>query len=90
MNNQEILIIILIIILVIMKFLKLYENFEINNFPCEKNPFNSNCTCPSDAPQRVILGEFPLNYGEKSPYLYTCVPSNAPEPKTTIWTGLNS
>jgi hypothetical protein len=56
-----------------------------NNFPCDKHPLNSNCTCPIDAPQRVVLGQFPMNYGEKSPYIYTCVPATAQEPQTTVW-----
>ena len=85
MNNQEIFIVVLIVILVIMRFVKLSESFEVNNFPCDKNPLNSNCTCPVDAPQRVVLGQFPMNYGEKSPYVYTCVPPDAPEPSTTVW-----
>jgi hypothetical protein len=89
MNNQEIFIIVVIVILVIMRFVKLSEGFEVNNFPCDKNPLNSNCTCPTDAPQRVVLGQFPMNYGEKSPYVYTCVPANAPEPPTTIWPNLD-
>lgn len=90
MNNQEIFILVTIAILVFFKFVKFEEGFELvnpylNNFPCDKYPLNSNCTCPTDAPQRVVLGQFPMNYGEKSPYVYTCVPSNAPEPSTTIW-----
>jgi hypothetical protein len=88
MNNQEIFIIVIIVVLVILKFVKLGEGFEAmntNNFPCDKYPLNSNCTCPVDAPQRVVLGQFPMNYGEKSPYVYTCVPASAPEPSTTVW-----
>lgn len=88
MNNQEIFIMVIIIILVIMKFVKCSEGFEgtnINNYPCDKHPFNSNCTCPANVPQRVVLGQLPMNYGEKSPYVYTCVPASAPEPQTTIW-----
>lgn len=88
MNNQEIFIIVLIITLFIIKLVKFVEGFESygnNDFPCNKNPLNSNCTCPSDAPQRVVLGQFPMNYGEKSPYVYTCVPASAPEPSTTVW-----
>jgi hypothetical protein len=89
MNIQQIFILVLIVILVILRFVKSCEGFEVNNFPCDKNPLNSNCTCPTDAPQRVVLGQFPMNYGEKSPYVYTCVPTNAPEPLTTIWPNQN-
>lgn len=88
MNYQEIFIVVIIVILIIFKFVKFCEGFEsvnINNFPCEKYPLNSNCTCPTDVPQRVVLGQFPMNYGEKSPYVYTCVPADAPEPSTTVW-----
>jgi len=88
MNNQEIFILIALIALFIIKIIKFYEGFEnyhMNNFPCDKHPFNSNCTCPTNALQKVVLGQFPLNYGEKSPYVYTCVPSDAPEPNTAIF-----
>jgi hypothetical protein len=88
MNNQDFFIIGIIVVLVILRFVRIGECFEslnTNNYPCDKYPLNSNCTCPSDAPQRVVLGQFPMNYGEKSPYVYTCVPPNAPEPNTTIW-----
>ena len=86
MNNQEIFIVVLIVILVVIRFVKFSEGFEVNNYPCDKHPLNSNCTCPANAPQRVVLGQFPMNYGEKSPYVYTCVPADAPEPSTTVWT----
>lgn len=87
MNNQEIFIIIVIGILAIFKIVNLHEDFStINDFPCDKNPLNSNCTCPANAPQKVVIGEFPMNYGEKSPYVYTCVPAKAQEPPTTLWT----
>lgn len=85
MNNQEILIIVLIVILVVMRFGNFCEGFEVNDFPCDKHPLNSNCTCPANAPQRVVLGKFPMNYGEKSPYVYTCVPAEAQEPNTNVW-----
>lgn len=92
MNNQEIFIVVLIIVLVIMKFTNLGEAFEItnvNDFPCDKNPLNSNCTCPADKPQKIVVGQFPMNYGEKSPYVYTCVSGDAPEPRTTVWPNLD-
>ncbi len=88
MNNQEIFIIVIIVVLIIMKFYNFGEGFEgmnMNDFPCDKYPLNSNCTCPIDAPQKVVLGKFPMNYGEKSPYVYTCVLSSDPEQSTTIW-----
>ncbi len=87
MNNREILIVVLIVVLIVIKFYKYCEGFESNpnNFPCSKNPFNPNCTCPPDAPVQTILGEFPMNYGEKSPYFYTCVPKNSQEPNTNSW-----
>ena len=93
MNNSDILIIVLIIILVILKFLRLDECFEAlntNNYPCDKHPLNTNCTCPADVPQRVVLGQFPMNYGSSSPNVYTCVPASAPEPNTTIWPNLEA
>lgn len=93
MNNQEIFITVMIVILVIIRFVKLGECFEVtnsNNFPCANHPLNSNCTCPSNAPQKVVLGQFPMNYGEQSPYVFTCVPAEAPEPQTTVWPNLQS
>jgi hypothetical protein len=85
MNNQEILITILVVVLVIFKFYKFVENFESNDFPCTSNPMNSNCTCPSDAPSQRVIGKFPMNYGQTSPYLYSCVSNSVAEPNTNVY-----
>ena len=91
MFKQEIFILVIIIVLIIVRFVKIGECFESmynNNFPCETNPTNSNCTCPSDSPKKIVLGQFPMNYGEQSPYKYTCVPENAMEPNPNAWGSL--
>lgn len=67
------------------------EYFELganglNNFSCDDNPLNSNCVCESEKTKQRILGDFPMNYGLTSPYIYTCANKNIPEPKTTLWT----
>lgn len=87
MNNQEILIIVLIVVLVVIRFINMYDNFttESANMLCKDYPFNSNCACPSDAPVQTVLGEFPMNYGEKAPYVYTCLPNSSKEPQTNLW-----
>ena len=85
MNNQEILITILVIAIVIFKFFKITENFDSNNFPCTIHPTNSNCSCPSEAPSQMVLGKFPMNYGNDSPYLYSCVSNSVPEPNTNLY-----
>jgi hypothetical protein len=84
MNNQEIFILVLVIVLVIVHFSsRFFESFETNldskKILCQDNPFNSNCSCPSDAPVQTVLGDFPMNYGEESPYMYTCVPRTSQE-----------
>ena len=85
MNNQEILITILVVVLVIFKFVKFVEGFDSNYYPCVSNPTNSNCTCPSYSPSQRVLGNFPMNYGQTSPYLFSCVSSNVPEPNTNAY-----
>lgn len=80
MNNQEILITVLVVALVIFKFFGVTEGFDTNNYPCTSNPNNSNCTCPTDSPSQRVLGQFPMNFGNKSPYLYSCVSNSVPEP----------
>lgn len=86
MKNQEIFIIFIIIVLFTMWFVNSREGFNIiNDYPCKKFPLNSNCSCPIEASQKVVLGQYPLNYSEKSPYVYTCVPSTTIEPNTNIW-----
>jgi len=88
MNNQEILISVLICALIIIRFYYvIYEPFESDpkEMLCKDYPLNSNCTCPPEAPVQNVLGTFPMNYGEKSPYIYTCVPKSAQEPSTTVW-----
>ena len=88
MNNQEILIIVLIVVLVVIRYTnRFFENFAIDNSQllCKDYPFNSNCVCPPDTPVQTVLGEFPMNYGEKAPYVYTCVSKSTPEPQTTVW-----
>jgi len=88
MNNQEILIIVLIAVLIVIRFFnKYFEPFttEPAEMLCRDYPFNSNCNCPPDAPVQTVLGEFPMNYGEKSPYVYTCVPTSTSEPSTNLW-----
>lgn len=87
MNNIEFFVslLILIIVLIYINHRAQCENFTVNDFPCSIHPFNSNCTCPVEMSQRRIIGEFPLNYGETSPYKYVCVSQSVPEPKTTLW-----
>jgi hypothetical protein len=88
MNNQEVLILVLIVVLIVIRFYHgIFEQFETDPIPmlCKDYPLNSNCVCPPEAPVQTVLGQFPMNYGEKSPYVYTCVPSSAQEPETTIW-----
>lgn len=85
MINQDFFILILIIILVIFKFFKVTEGFDSNNYPCQTHPTNSNCTCPPNASSQRVLGDFPMNYGDKSPYLYSCVSKNVPEPNTNVY-----
>lgn len=89
MNNIEFFVSLLILIIVLIyinhRAQTKGENFSVNDFPCSIHPFNSNCTCPVEMSQRRIIGEFPLNYGEASPYKYVCVGQSEPEPKTTLW-----
>ena len=85
MNNQEILITILVVVLVIFKFFNFVEGFDTNNYPCVSNPSNSNCTCPTEFPSQRVLGSFPMNYGQTSPYAYSCVSNNIPEPNTNVY-----
>ncbi len=88
MNNQEIFILVLIVVLIIIRFTHgFFEPFETDPkvMLCKDYPFNSNCSCPPEAPVQTVLGEFPMNYGEKSPYVYTCVPRTAQEPNTNVW-----
>jgi len=85
MNNQEILITILVIVLFIFKFNKFVEGFDTNYFPCVSNPTNSNCTCPNDSSSQRVLNNFSMNYGQTSPYLYTCVSNTIPEPNTNVY-----
>ena len=87
MQNQEIFIVVIVVVLVIIYFTKWSENFEsdTNYYPCQNNPKNSNCTCPSQAPVQRVLGQFPMNYGDNSPYTYTCVPNTAQEPPTNVY-----
>ena len=89
MKNQEVLIIFLIILFVIIGFYRMSESFELNNFPCNIHPLNSNCTCPRKASVQSIFGQFPMNYGLNSPYTYTCVPDNTIEPSTNLWPSEN-
>ena len=89
MNNQKILILVLIIVLIIVFFYAgLFESFETDPkiMLCKDYPFNSNCDCPVEAPVQTVLGQFPMNYGETSPYVYTCVPRTAQESPTDLWT----
>ena len=87
MINQKMFILILVLVLIVaFVYSKNCERFEtINDYPCSTHPLNSNCTCPPEAPIQTVLGEFPMNYGEKAPYVYTCVPKTAQEPATTVW-----
>lgn len=85
MNNQEFFIVILIGVLIVLKFIGCKEGFEINDYPCATHPTNSNCTCPPEAPVQTIIGQFPMNYGENSPYVYTCVPKSGQEPSTNVF-----
>lgn len=86
MNNIEFFVCLLILIVVLMYINhSKREKFTVNDFPCSIHPFNSNCTCPAEMSQRRIIGEFPLNYGEASPYKYICTNPSVPEPKTTLW-----
>lgn len=85
MYNQEILITILVVSLVIFKFFKIVEGFDLNNYPCVTHPFNSNCTCPVEAPTQRVLGKFPMNYGYNSPYVYSCISNKVPEPSTNVY-----
>jgi hypothetical protein len=85
MNNQEFLITLLVITLFIFKFFNNTENFETNDYPCILYPTNSNCSCPPDANTQRILGDFPMNYSKKSPYLYSCVSPNIKEPDTNLY-----
>lgn len=67
-----------------------FENFELNpNYSvlanCDNQPLNSNCFCEPDKTKQKILGDFPMNYGQTSPYVYTCVDKNTLEPKTTLY-----
>lgn len=85
MDNQEFLIAILLIVLLIIKFIKVNEGFNTNNYPCTTHPSNSNCTCPTNAPSQRVLGKFPMNYGKTSPYTYNCVSNSVPEPDTNVY-----
>lgn len=90
MKNQEIFITVLIVALVLMKYFNYVEgfesnNFELNNYPCTSHPNNSNCTCPTDSPSQRVIGKFPMNYGQTSPYLYSCVSNSVPEPNTNVF-----
>lgn len=86
MNNQQVLIIVLIVLLVIFKLSYSSENFDCaNDFPCDKYPFNSNCTCPTGTSVQRVLGTFPMNYGQTAPYVYRCIPNSTPEPPTNVW-----
>ena len=88
MNNQEILIIVFIVVLIVIRFCnKYFEPFTTDpkEMLCRDYPLNSNCICPPNNPVQKVLGEFPMNYGEHSPYVYTCVPSSEPEPQTNLW-----
>lgn len=85
MNNTEILIVVLIVVLIVFKYYNSRENFNVNNYPCEENPNNSNCTCPSEFPSQRVLGKFPMNYGKTSPYVYSCVSNSVREPNTNVY-----
>ena len=85
MNNQEIFLLISLVVLIIIKYINSRENFELNNYPCVNHPRNSNCTCPTNVPSQRVLGEFPMNYGEKSPYSYNCVSNDVLEPSTNVY-----
>lgn len=85
MKSKEILITILIVLLVFIKYCNFIEGFESDNFPCDSNPTNSNCTCPVDSPSQIVVGKFPMNYGQTSPYLYTCVSKTIQEPNTNVY-----
>ena len=92
MNNQEVLILVLILALIATRFYHVFcEPFETDpkEMLCRDYPLNSNCSCPPEAPVQTVLGEFPMNYGEKSPYVYTCVPRNSIEPDTNLWPNLS-
>lgn len=85
MNNQEFFITIIVIVLVLFKFFISCEGFDNNNYPCAEYPNNSNCTCPAEKPSQRVLGNFPMNYGDNSPYSYTCVSKKIPEPDTNVY-----
>ena len=86
MNNQEIFILVLIVALVLIGAFKWTEGFESdsNYYPCETNPFNSNCTC-STGNRQIVEGPYPINYGQTAPYKYDCVQNSVKEPETTVW-----
>ncbi len=86
MNNQEVFIVVLIIILFIMSSHRWFENFEsdINYYPCDIHPYNSNCTCKVGTKQ-IIDGPYPINYNQVSPYKFDCVSNSVKEPETTVW-----
>ncbi len=85
MNNQIIFIIVSVVVLIVLKFFSRTENFELDDYPCATHPFNSNCTCPPDAPVQKVVGEFPENYGENAPYKYVCSPKSFEEPSTNVF-----
>lgn len=98
MTNKQIFIAILIISLL---FLNTYckcnnesENFELNlarstSMSCDNQPLNSNCFCESEKTKQKILGDFPMNYGQTSPYIYTCVNKENIEPTTILYSTPN-
>ena len=85
MTNQKILIIILIAILVIFKFFGCVEGFDSNNYPCATNSSNSNCTCPEKLDAQRVLGKYPMNYGNTSPYTYSCATGKETNPNTNVY-----
>lgn len=95
MEKQEIFIFTIIFILVIIRFINftfadffdntIHSHPNINYFPCDKHPNNSNCTCPPNMKQQIIYKDFPIGYGMDSPYDYTCVNSSIPEPSTNLF-----
>jgi hypothetical protein len=96
-NKQTFIAILIIVLLMLGSFCKCEkdsekesENFEINlnrstSMNCDNQPLNSNCICESEQTKQRIFGDFPMNYGQTSPYIYTCVNKNNVEPKTSLW-----
>lgn len=97
MEKQEFFILVIILVLVIIRivnftFTDFFDNTHnikthpnINYYPCDKHPNNSNCTCHANMTQQIIYKDFPINYTTSSPYNYTCVNSSSPKPSVNLF-----